>query len=168
MESTGGVAGDGSDCGTLFALTTQPGTTAANDTALALLYLANNPGMNTAALFSLSSSNATFQPVLTQAPVDFSLRTMLACRFTVSPSGPIGFGSVNIGSSSAANTVTLTNSGTTAIMLTRSCDCGRKHSGLCGGVQFVLGVSTGRRQLHPAGPVQAHCRRRSRSRVGGR
>ena len=60
VESTGGVAGDGSDCGTLFALTTQPGTTAANNTALALLYLANNPGMNTAALFSLSSSNTSF------------------------------------------------------------------------------------------------------------
>ena len=43
---------------------------------------------------------------------------MLASSFTVSPSGPIGFGSVIIGSSSVANTVTLTNSGTTAIMLT--------------------------------------------------
>jgi len=81
VNSSGGVAGDGSGCGTLFTNTTPPSTSTASpitptNTFQAMINLAKYPSMTAAqvsALFALASSTAFFQPTLTTAPHDFSV-----------------------------------------------------------------------------------------------
>ena len=99
VNSTGGAAGDGTACGTLFTDTTPTvlanapyytSTTAPVDTLTAMIYLAKTPYLlaangptvatgtnpanpNTTGLFSLVSGSSYFQPTLAAAPTDFSL-----------------------------------------------------------------------------------------------
>jgi len=111
INSTGGVAGDGSGCGNLFALTTPESSAAPTDTIAALLHLANNPGMNTAALYALVPAVAPFQPAMTVTPADLAVRLISPSGFTVSP-GSLSFGTLTTGFTSAVQTVTLTNNTT--------------------------------------------------------
>src|SRR5580700_4770092 len=64
VNSSGGVAGDGSLCGNLFALVTPQGGTAPIDILGATLDILNNPSQNAAALFNLIDPNAPFQPFM--------------------------------------------------------------------------------------------------------
>ncbi len=73
VNSLGGVAGDGSACGNLFAYPRVTGTPPPADTAQAVLYIAQNPTWNVAQIFSLSGWIAPFQPSLTATPVDWNL-----------------------------------------------------------------------------------------------
>ena len=73
VNSSGGVAGDQSPCGQFLALTTVPGSSAPTNTVAGLINLANNPTLNTAALFQRVPAAAPFQPVLSQAPADFKI-----------------------------------------------------------------------------------------------
>jgi hypothetical protein len=73
INSTGGVAGDRSICGTLFALTTPSGGTAPTDTIQAALNIAHNPTLNVTALFNSSPANSPFTPQLSSAPNDWTL-----------------------------------------------------------------------------------------------
>jgi hypothetical protein len=68
INSAGGVSGDGSPCGSLFAAATPAGGAAPTDTAGAALDIARNPAQNVAALFSLSQAIAPFQPSLSSPP----------------------------------------------------------------------------------------------------
>jgi len=82
VNSTGGTAGDGSNCGTLFTATT-PGSTgiAPTDTLQATLDLARNPGptaANSTSLFNLTSSTVTYQPALLSVPKDWTLSITLS------------------------------------------------------------------------------------------
>jgi len=72
VNSAGGVAGDGSVCGTLFADTTVGGV-APTDTVGAMLNLAQHPNTQTMSLTNLASSSAPFQPSLITAPTDYSI-----------------------------------------------------------------------------------------------
>ena len=73
INSTGGVAGDGSLCGQLFQLTKPTTSAAPTDTVGAILDILRNPTQNVAALFNLSQPAPPFQPALTSAPTDWTL-----------------------------------------------------------------------------------------------
>ena len=65
INSSGGVAGDGSNCGNLFQLEPNAaGTVYPTDTITAAMNIAQNPGRNVAALNRLRSSSPVFQPAL--------------------------------------------------------------------------------------------------------
>jgi Chitobiase/beta-hexosaminidase C-terminal domain len=76
VNSAGGVAGDGSACGTLFSLTTPTSGLAPTDTVGALLNIANNPTNNVFQIFLLSPPSAPFTPALANSPTDWTLGLM--------------------------------------------------------------------------------------------
>jgi len=82
VNSTGGTAGDGSACGTLFkAMTPGSSGVAPTDTLQAILNLAHAQGPSSsvsASLFGLSASTAAFQPSLSAAPNDWTLPITLS------------------------------------------------------------------------------------------
>jgi len=120
INSVGGTAGDNTSCGNLFSLTTPPSLgTAPTNTIAALLDLANNPALNTPALYAMTPSTAPFQPTLTIAPPDFRIRLLPASGTTVLQITPssIAFPNTAIGFTSAAQPVTITNSGSTSITI---------------------------------------------------
>jgi hypothetical protein len=118
INSAGGVSGDTTPCGTLFSLTTPTGLTPATNTVGALLHLANDPTLNTVALYNLVTPTAPFQPSQPQVPADLSVRLTVPSGFTVStseldfPATRMSFGS---GPASAPQTVTLTNNTATPV-----------------------------------------------------
>jgi hypothetical protein len=117
VNSAGGAAGDNNPCGNLFALTTPSGGVAPADTIKAMLYLAQNPGLNTPALFNLITPAAPFQPQLTTAPTDFHVQLIPATAPTqlqLSTSG-LTFTGTAVGFMSAALPVTILNNGVTAV-----------------------------------------------------
>lgn len=122
INSIGGVAGDGTSCGNLFSLTTPvttPATTPATDTIIALLHLANNPTLNTTALFNLAPPTSPFQPQLAQAPSNFSVALMPASgtpTFTISPAS-INFPATTIGFPSPWQSITLTNNSQSSVRI---------------------------------------------------
>ena len=73
VNSTGGSAGDGTNCGKLFSLATPPGGTAPRDTVAAVLNLLQYPTQNVTGLYNLITPTAPFQPTLTVAPASWSL-----------------------------------------------------------------------------------------------
>jgi trimeric autotransporter adhesin len=119
INSAGGTVGDSSSCGSLFSLTTPatvPATPPATNTILALLNLANNPTLNTAALYSMAAAVAPFQPAQTVTPPDLAVRLVQPSGFSVSP-GSVSFGSWTEGFTSTAQTITITNGGATPVSL---------------------------------------------------
>ena len=112
INSTGGVSGDTTPCGTLFSLTTPTGITPATDTITTLLYLADNPSLNTAALFNLVTPTAPYQPPQAQVPPDLSVRLTVPSGFTAS-TAELDFSptraSFGAGPASPPLTVTFTN-----------------------------------------------------------
>jgi len=60
-------------CATLFNNAKDSNGNAPLDTATAILNIAHNPAANPAALFTLATANAPFQPALTAAPNDWTL-----------------------------------------------------------------------------------------------
>jgi len=83
INSTGGVAGDGSACGTLFANSTPPGGAAPTDTVTAALNIAKYPGSNVTALANLATAASPFQPTATGL-ADFTLAVKYAPAATFS------------------------------------------------------------------------------------
>lgn len=116
VQSTGGVAGDGSVCGKLFDYTTPAGEAAPNNIITAALSLANNPSQHAADLFALLPSPPPFQPVLTSAPASFTLPTTFPSGLLVAPTA-VSFDTVFLGDTSS-KTITLTNQGSAPIQLT--------------------------------------------------
>ena len=108
INSPGGTSGDTTPCGTLFSLTTPTGLTPATNTATALLHLANNPKLNTAALYNLVTPTAPFQPSQPQVPADLSVRLTVPSGFTASPA-EIDFPATRLFTSSAPLSFTFTN-----------------------------------------------------------
>lgn len=113
VNSAGGVAGDGSTCGILFAAA-NPGT-APTDTLTAALNIAQHPALNVGTLFGLSSPTAPFQPALTTAPNDFTIAVNYASGFS-SPSGLAVDASGNVWVANAGNNTVskLTHTGAAA------------------------------------------------------
>jgi hypothetical protein len=120
VNSTGGVAGDASVCGQLFAATTPNGGTAPGDTIAALLNLANNPTLNTAAIYGLVTPTAAFQPTLAAAPADFRTRLTPSSSagyvLQIEPTS-MSFPATPVSSPSGTQTVYLENSGSGTITL---------------------------------------------------
>jgi hypothetical protein len=120
VNSAGGAAGDNSPCGSLFALTTPSGGVAPADTIKAMLYLAQNPGLNTSALFNLITPAAPFQPQLTLTPPAFGIKLVPATAsgyvLQVGPSS-LTFPNTTVASNSGQQTVVLSNSGSAAISI---------------------------------------------------
>ena len=72
VNTTGGVAGDSSACGNLFAAATRTGPAPSN-TLTAAVNVARSPVTNAASLFSLLPAAAPFQPTLPSAPTDWTV-----------------------------------------------------------------------------------------------
>ncbi len=100
INSTGGIAGDGTACGNLFNLT-KSGGVAPTNTIGAMLNILNNPTQNDAALFSLPEPIAPFQPALSAAPSSWTLPIL--------PIAATPFLSVASGTYSSAQFITLTD-----------------------------------------------------------
>jgi hypothetical protein len=105
VNSPGGTAGDGSNCGNLFAATTVPGSTPTN-TFQAMLNVAQYPALasptNVTNLFAVPPASANFyQPALTVAPTDYSLA--------------IGYSGVNF--AGTVGTISVTNPGAGYILV---------------------------------------------------
>ena len=73
INSVGGVAGDGSSCGTLFNDTKPSGGSAPTDTIGAALNIVNNPALNTCAIYGLVPGSPPFQPTLSSCPSSWTL-----------------------------------------------------------------------------------------------
>ena len=73
INSPGGVAGDGSSCGTLFTDTTPSGGPAPTNTIGAALNIVNNPALNTCAIYSLVPGSPPFEPTLSSCPSSWTL-----------------------------------------------------------------------------------------------
>ena len=115
VNSAGGTAGDGTPCGTLFALTTQPGSPAPTNTISAMLSLLSAPMLDPDGLFSLVTANGPFQPVLSQTPSDFSVRLSSAASLTFTPSS-LSFPSTLLGQSADPQTVVVSNPGPSTVL----------------------------------------------------
>jgi len=117
INSLGGVSGDTSVCGQFFSLSLPIGATPPTDAIGALLNLAKNPTLNTAALYNLISPQAPFQPIDAVVPPDFSFYLIVPSTFTVLPSS-IAFGPAIIGFTQPNQTITVTNGTSLAIDIT--------------------------------------------------
>jgi len=135
VDSTGGVAGDGSACGTLFNATAPATGNAPTNTLSAALLLANNPAQGTTTLYNLLPANPPFQPVLISAPADFSLPTTFSSGLATAVS-PSSFPDTYLERSSQA-TLTLTNNGTSSVHLSQPVLSGANAT------EFILNLSGG-------------------------
>ena len=115
VNSAGGVAGDGSVCGTLFAAATPNGGTAPVEVIGAGLNIANNPTGNVSAILGLAPAiGAPFQPTLAAAPADWTVNltsSSTTLALSIDPS-ELSFPNAVVGVASSAASVTLTNIGT--------------------------------------------------------
>ncbi|SEF78796.1 hypothetical protein SAMN05421819_1211 [Bryocella elongata] len=69
----GGIANDGSTCGTLFALAPSSSGSAPSNTIDAALNIAHQPAKNVARLDALAGSSTAFTPRLSSAPPDWTM-----------------------------------------------------------------------------------------------
>jgi len=112
INSTGGVAGDGSACGNLFTDATTGSTPTNTIKTLSNLY--NAPSTNLLALFGLAPSlGAPFSPALSSPPPNWSVA--LYTNALVSTPTSLTFAATNVGLTSAAQTITLQNTGSSTI-----------------------------------------------------
>ena len=116
VNTTGGVANDGSACGTLFSLTTPSGLSAPVDVFTAALRIADNPSLNVSGLFGLVPASGTFQPTVNSVPQDWSVQASLPAGLT-SSTAILSFGSVNTGVAATPQTVVLSNSGSSSVAI---------------------------------------------------
>ena len=117
INSAGGVSGDHSVCGTLFALTLPSGGTVSTNTIAALLNLVNNPTLNTEALYNLIPPLSPFQPTQPIVPPDFALRLVANSAFVVSPAS-VAFTSTVVNFTQPVQTVTVTNGTSAGVNIT--------------------------------------------------
>jgi hypothetical protein len=119
VNSGGGTAGDDTPCGNFFSLATPPGSTPPSNTITALLYLAKNPGQNTAALYQLLPTAPPFQPQVSGMPSSFAIAVVPAIVPTILNMNPtsIAFPATAPGSASSAQETTLTNGGTIPVSI---------------------------------------------------
>ena len=118
INSPGGVSGDTSICGQFFALTLpDPNFSISTDTIGALLWIAQIPTTNTAALFNLIPASSPFQPTDTIVPPDFAVRLLSNSPFTVAPSS-LAFASAVVSATQSSQTLTVTNGTAAAVNIT--------------------------------------------------
>jgi hypothetical protein len=119
VNSPGGKAGDGSNCGNLFSLTTPPtipATAPATNTVAALLNLANNPALNTPSIYALLPPNPPFQPIQTVVPSNLGISQASAAPISLSPTS-LDFGPWTVGATAPSQTITVTSFSSSTISL---------------------------------------------------
>jgi trimeric autotransporter adhesin len=119
VNSPGGVAGDGSACGTLFVAAAPSGGTAPVEVIGAGLNIANNPAANVSRLFGLVTATAPFQPMLAAVPADLTVNlasSSITSALSIDPL-ELSFPNTVVGVPSSAVSVTLTNIGTSPVAL---------------------------------------------------
>ena len=123
IDSAGGSAGDGTPCGTLFALSRNASGIAPANTLTAALNIAQKPTQNVSALSLLLTGNAAYQPPLGNTP---PVAWTLAIRYTAANtfSAPAGIAADQSGS------VWITNQGSSTV--TRLDSSGAVLSGASG------------------------------------
>lgn len=119
INSGGGIAGDGTPCGSFFSLASSPGLPPPSNTIAALQYLAKDPEQNTGALYHLIPSDPPFQPQVSGMPSSFAIAVVPAIVPTVLDLNPnsIAFPATAPGSASSTQDTTLTNGGTTPVSI---------------------------------------------------
>ena len=127
INSPGGVSGDTSVCGMIFALTLPQGTAAPTDTIAALRNLALNPTLNTAALYNLIPPVSPFQPTQPIVPPDLALRLVANSAFVVSPSA-VAFAPAIVNFTQPTQVVTVTNGTSTGVNITSATITGTNAS----------------------------------------
>jgi hypothetical protein len=109
INSSGGIAGSATACGTLFSAANPGGTlgTAPTDTITAAMNIAQNPALNITSLYSLVQSTPPFQPTLGSKPNDFTIAVNFTGGNLSSPSALASdsFGNLWI-ANAGGNTVT--------------------------------------------------------------
>jgi hypothetical protein len=118
INSTGGVAGDGTPCGALYAAATPSGGTAPTDTIGAAINIARNPGSNVAAVFALVTGQPVFEPTLSAVPSDWTIAINYTGGGLNAPKGTAFDASGNIwvaNSAAGANSLSEFNNTGTAI-----------------------------------------------------
>jgi hypothetical protein len=106
--SGGGTAGDGSNCGNLFANTHSAAGTAPSDTVTAALNIALNPSQNVGTLRSYADPTSPFQSVLTTLPAAWTVAIQYAPAGLSAPTGIAADQAGNIWlANSTSNSVTL-------------------------------------------------------------
>jgi hypothetical protein len=105
VDSSGGVAGDGSICGRLFGLATPPGSSPPTDTAAAAKDIAQNPTIHVSELFDLVQNAAPYTPALESSPEDWAL------ALTPTPTAPVILPAAGTYAAGQAITITSATSG---------------------------------------------------------
>jgi len=85
VNSNGGAAGDGSNCGKLFSYTSSG--SAPTNTINALLNMSNNSTSNVSNIFGLITAQSPYQPALTAAPSNLSVSLLAAASNYVLATG---------------------------------------------------------------------------------
>jgi len=148
INSSGGVAGDGSNCGSLYSSTTVSGTAPTN-VLNAMLNIANNPSANLTAILSLvTAGGSPFQPALSVPPPNWSVAlTTASPTLTGSPTS-LSFAANSVSVASTPQSVILTNSGSSSVTLNSTTLVGANtgdysiSSNTCGGTLGGSGTCT--------------------------
>jgi hypothetical protein len=119
INSNGGAAGDPSLCGQLFSLTKSTAGVAPLNTTMSLLNLANNPTMNTVAIFNLGAPSGPFQAQLATPPPDFRIRLIEPASQMALQIGPssVAFPQTAEGFGSAPQSITIQNISSASVTL---------------------------------------------------
>jgi hypothetical protein len=115
VNSTGGKAGDGSPCGTLFAMASTA-TSVPEDTFSAAVNIAQSPYNHVAQIYGLAETAAFFQPALEGAPLDWTLQLshhIATPVISVATGTYSGAQYVSVSDSSFGSTIYYTTDGTT-------------------------------------------------------
>ena len=115
INSPGGTI-SGTACGNLFALTTVVKGSAPVDPITALTNLAQNPTLNTAALYAMATPSAPFQPGDDSEPPNLAI-VLATPQITLSPASGITFASTAVGASAAPQSALLSNPGATPVSI---------------------------------------------------
>ena len=115
VDSAGGSAGDGSPCGMLFSLATPSGASFPTDTMTAAMRIAQNPNENVTGIYEQVAAPTFFQPVLTAAPPDWTLKLshpVAAPSISLASGTYVGSQEVTISDATAGSTIYYTTNGT--------------------------------------------------------
>ena len=103
--NSNGATTSGTPCATLFAAATPPGGSIPSDTLTAALNIAHFPGNDVAALYSLATPSAVFQPTLPSAPANWLIGIHHTGGGLSQPSGVAVDATGNVWVSNSANSV---------------------------------------------------------------
>jgi hypothetical protein len=120
INSTGGVAGDGSACGNLFLWATPPAGSAPTNTIDAVMDIAHYPALNVANIYNSVHDGAPFSPRLSSAPGDWTMAVVYSPTGLSQPQSTTVDGSGNIWLANSGNSTVTVLSQTGSVATTMS------------------------------------------------